>query len=49
VDARCRAVLAEAENCKLALRNKLRLEMLRLPKRVRAMPLREFCEEFGEN
>jgi hypothetical protein len=48
VDNRCKRLALEAESCVMSLRNTFHVELLRIPKSVRQMSLRAFCQQYGE-
>lgn len=49
VESRCATLRAMADDAATALRQELKLQLLKLPKKVRSMPLQEFKEKFSED
>ena len=47
VEAKCAALHAFCEDASLALRSELKIQLLKLPKKVRQMPLKEFLSKFA--
>ncbi|CAM9334898.1 unnamed protein product [Chrysoparadoxa australica] len=48
-ETRCQQILDEAASLKLELKGRFKIEMLKLPKMIREMPLVQFQEEYGED
>ena len=49
VESRCAKLMEVAEDAVVALRAEYRVQLMKLPKKVRSMPLAEFRKEFGES
>jgi hypothetical protein len=47
IDARCEALRAFASTLKLALRTQLQLELMKLPKRIKMMKMKDYLQEHG--
>eukprot|EP00241_Pyramimonas_parkeae_P004834 CAMPEP_0114224566 /NCGR_PEP_ID=MMETSP0058-20121206/177_1 /TAXON_ID=36894 /ORGANISM="Pyramimonas parkeae, CCMP726" /LENGTH=373 /DNA_ID=CAMNT_0001335053 /DNA_START=209 /DNA_END=1330 /DNA_ORIENTATION=- len=47
VDARCSSLKAFAQDMVAALRNEFRVQLLKLPKKVRSMPMSEFRDKYA--
>ena len=45
---RAKRLRLEAENSALSLQNAFHVELMKIPKSVRTMSLREFSDEYGE-
>ena len=48
VDARCSELRVLAQNAAFSLKNAYRVQLMRLPKRVRSLPLSRFLDEYGD-
>lgn len=48
VEARCKRLQLEAESLVMSLRNSFQVELMKIPKSVRSMSLKEFCEHYGQ-
>jgi hypothetical protein len=48
MNTRAKRLRVEAEEHALSLQNAFHVEMMKLPKSVRAMSLREFSDQYGE-
>mmetsp|Transcript_15959 Transcript_15959/g.21100 ORF Transcript_15959/g.21100 Transcript_15959/m.21100 type:complete len:243 (-) Transcript_15959:423-1151(-) len=49
VEIRCQKIQKEADVLALQLKHSFSVELVRIPKGVRSMPLKKFCEEYGED
>ena len=49
MDARCQEIVEEATRLATSIQTKLKMEICKLPKEVREMPLQRFQQEFGED
>ena len=47
IEAKCSALQAFAEDATLALRSELKVQLLKMPKKVRSMPLKDFLSKFA--
>ncbi|CAM9894475.1 unnamed protein product, partial [Heterosigma akashiwo] len=49
VEIRCQKIRQEADVLSMSLKNAFHVEMVRIPKNIRSMSLKEFCETYGED
>ncbi len=47
VEARCEALKAHAAELATSFRNQLSIELIKIPKAIREMPMKEFVEKYG--
>ncbi|KAA8496683.1 hypothetical protein FVE85_0412 [Porphyridium purpureum] len=47
IDARCSELRTLSQNAAFSIRNAYRVQMMKLPRKVRSLPLREFVQEYG--
>ena len=47
IETKCSALQAFAEEAALALRSELKIQLLKMPKKVRNMPLKDFLSNFA--
>ena len=46
VESRCLSMQSQAEHLAMGLRNTLHMELMKLPKKVRSMPMHQFLKEY---